>query len=50
MLMDDDFTCVGNTDGDVVFYVDLTRSDVTVINATNNGTDCSIVYSVYVRQ
>lgn len=50
LLMDDDFTCSGNTDGDVVFYVDLTRSDVLVVNATNTGADCTITYSVYVRQ
>ena len=49
-IMDDKFTCTGNTDGDLVFSIELTRSDVVIINATNSGTLCEVDYSVYVRQ
>lgn len=48
--MNDTFTCVGNTDGNIAFIVDLIRTDVAVIKAVNSGAAANISITINVRQ
>lgn len=46
----DNFTSVGNSDGNVAFITDLARSDVAIVKAVNGGAAADISISINVRQ